>query len=295
MSDSIRLHILNDLHLEATRWGDCPGEGGPPEADLVLLGGDVWHGTLGVEWAAERWPDTPVVYVFGNHEMQGERPEQLLRRAAGVAPGHVHVLDGESVDIQGFRVAGATLWTDFGVAGEEHRGPSMGLAARDRPEYRWPPDPDGWRLTPEETAARFQDAAARLSSIGATARLEGVPLIVVTHHPPLAGDLGLGDPRGGYSATRPLAGCGWVPGLDHGALASDRRDLVELVGAATWVFGHTHRCVDRCVGATRFVSNSRGLTSIGGVERTAFNPNLVLAVPAIPCPAPIDGSPGTGC
>lgn len=64
----MRIRILSDLHRE---FGHVP----LPEvaADVVVLAGDVDRGIKGVVWARQTFPETPVLYVAGNHEHYDER------------------------------------------------------------------------------------------------------------------------------------------------------------------------------------------------------------------------------
>lgn len=59
----MRLHVLSDLHIEFDDFE-------PPEtsADVVVLAGDTHVGVKGIEWAAQAFPDKPILYVPGNHE-----------------------------------------------------------------------------------------------------------------------------------------------------------------------------------------------------------------------------------
>src|SRR6266513_944172 len=85
----MRLRILSDLHLE---FGDCQRP--RPLADVVVLAGDIHHCAARLHWAKRAFPNTPVVYVLGNHEFYGhsipDLTKILKREAKG---GHVHVLE----------------------------------------------------------------------------------------------------------------------------------------------------------------------------------------------------------
>ncbi len=59
----MRLQILSDLHLE---FGDRQRP--RPLADVVVLAGDIHQGKAGLTWAKRNFPNTPVIYVLGNHE-----------------------------------------------------------------------------------------------------------------------------------------------------------------------------------------------------------------------------------
>lgn len=63
-----RLRIFSDLHLEFFAWTPPPAA-----ADVVVLAGDISVGVHGLQWARRQFPDTPVVYVPGNHEFYGAR------------------------------------------------------------------------------------------------------------------------------------------------------------------------------------------------------------------------------
>lgn len=58
----MRLRILSDLHLGRRNYRTPVDR--RTSCDVVVLAGDI--GELpAVEWAARRFPDTPVVYVLG--------------------------------------------------------------------------------------------------------------------------------------------------------------------------------------------------------------------------------------
>ena len=76
----MRMRVLSDLHREF-----CTVDLPDVEADVVILAGDIDCRTKGVVWAKERFPETPVLYIAGNHEFYGERIGRLhekLREAA---------------------------------------------------------------------------------------------------------------------------------------------------------------------------------------------------------------------
>ncbi len=49
----MKIQLLSDLHKEffhdASKWDGL----GETDADVIVLAGDIWTGTKGVEWAAE--------------------------------------------------------------------------------------------------------------------------------------------------------------------------------------------------------------------------------------------------
>ena len=111
-ADAMKLLVLSDLHTEFSDFD-------PPhtDADVVVLAGDIGVGSGGVEWAARKYPNVPVVYVPGNHEFYGYdvRDMDLL---TGAAPANIRVLNDSVCVIDGVRFLGSTIWTDFKFYGE---------------------------------------------------------------------------------------------------------------------------------------------------------------------------------
>ena len=110
----VKIQIMSDLHLEF-------GEFAPPktDADLVILAGDIHVKQHAIVWAQVHF-DCPVVYVCGNHEHYGSSlgrtPRKLKEAAAG---SNVHILHNEAFILDGVRVLGSTLWTDYRQTGNQ--------------------------------------------------------------------------------------------------------------------------------------------------------------------------------
>jgi predicted phosphodiesterase len=248
----VRLHVLSDLHLE---FG--PVALPDVDADAVVLAGDISVGLRGIEWASRAFAGRPILYVPGNHEYYGHTYPRFLEKMRGRALelGVVLLSDG-AVTIGGVRFLGATLWTDFELAGDRR------LAEATAQEVMV--DFKKIRVDPSFRRARPRDA--QLWHVQSRRWLErefGTPhpggTMVITHHAPSSRSLAAARPR---------------PPVDA-AYASDLEELVERSGVDCWVHGHTHRCVDYRLGATRVVSNQRGYPD-EPVER--FNPALVVEV-----------------
>lgn len=62
----MRLRILSDVHLEFGDWTPPP-----VPADVVLIAGDLHKEARGIPWMLRHFPETPVVYLAGNHEFYG--------------------------------------------------------------------------------------------------------------------------------------------------------------------------------------------------------------------------------
>lgn len=68
------------------------------------------------------WPKAEVIYVNGNHDFYGSRREDALaiQRNAAKETG-LHYLENDSVEINGIRFLGYSLWTDFNLFGEDNK------------------------------------------------------------------------------------------------------------------------------------------------------------------------------
>jgi predicted phosphodiesterase len=248
----VRLHVLSDLHLE---FGPVPLP--DVDADAVVLAGDISVGLRGIDWASRTFAGRPILYVPGNHEYYGHTYPRFLEkmRTRALELGVVLLSDG-AVTIEGVRFLGATLWTDYELTGDRRLAEATAQdvmvdfkTIRVEPSFRraGPRDAQLWHIQ----SRRWLERELSTPHTGGT--------VVITHHAPSPRSLDAVRPRHPIDA----------------AYASDLEALVERSGADCWVHGHTHRCVDYRLGATRVVSNQRGYPD-EPVER--FNPALVVEV-----------------
>lgn len=89
----MKIHLLADLHLEFA----------PvviPDADVIVLAGDIDIGVRGIEWALYHFTDRPVIYVLGNHEFYRHDILELKQTINRMAEGtNVRVLENTAVEI----------------------------------------------------------------------------------------------------------------------------------------------------------------------------------------------------
>jgi predicted phosphodiesterase len=250
----VKLNILSDLHLSKGEL-PLPGEG----ADLVILAGDVARPERAIAWASRI--AQPVLYIAGNHEFYGgtieDTPAELKRLAAGT---NVRVLDRDAVVIDGVRFLGATLWTDFLVAGAgEARATAMREAQRlmrDFSVVRMGDVP----FTPEASTVLFAKDAAWLET--RLAEPHHGPTVVITHHAPSARSI---HPR---FAGSPLNAC----------FVSSAERLLDSRRAKLWIHGHTHDSFDYAVNGTRVLCNPRGYAKDGANENALFKADLTVVI-----------------
>jgi Icc-related predicted phosphoesterase len=247
----MQLYVISDIHIEFKDFVPTI-----TAADIVVLAGDIGVGTSGVEWAAEHYPDVPVIYVPGNHEFY-QHDIGIIERLKDAAPANVHVLSNDAFEHGGVRFLGTTLWTDFKFNGKGEAWFSRQTAKsliEDFSSIR-----NGLRLfTPEDSVHLHRDSVHWL--VTELEKKFSGPTIVVTHH--LPSSLSVGKPYKGD----PL----------NPAFASRLEGIIEKYEPDLWIHGHTHVPCDYEVFGTRVVCNPRGYPD----ERNqpAFRPDLVVSI-----------------
>lgn len=255
------IHILSDLHLEFGKL-KLP----KVDADVTVLAGDIGVGLQGIEWALNTIPKhRQVIYVMGNHEFYGQRVMMELWKAARkkVEGTHVHLLENESIEIDGVRFLGCTLWTDFCLFGAGEREAAM-KAALDLNDY-WQilTAHDGYSrhqaklLRPQDTLNLHKQSRAWLDR--ELDHTHDGKTVVVTHTAPHRGSL----------AEK------WAHSQISPCFVSNLPGLVER--ADLWIHGHTHDGFDYRVGKCRVVCNPRGYANSADLN-PEFDPGLVVEV-----------------
>jgi predicted phosphodiesterase len=231
---------MSDLHLELTRGWDLPSGDARPAFDVLVVAGDlITRMERGVAWLKARVADRKVVYVGGNHEFYGTDIDRTVEKARAAAAGsNIHILQNDTVTVDGVTFIGATLWTDFDLFGDaEYAMMAAGESMNDYRKIRL--RNYELRLRPKDTLKRHMESRdfiareLRKSKVG--------PRVVVTHmgpHPDAA--------RRGFERD-----------ISSAAYTSDCSDLMAM-GVDLWIYGHTHETRDIAVGGTRLVTNQKG-------------------------------------
>ncbi len=254
---SVRLRVLSDLHLEFT--------GMSPTAlacDLVVLAGDIHQGCAGLHWARRHFPDLPIAYVPGNHEYYGHDWEVLPGQLAQVAGElGIHLLDRGRVVLDGVRILGCTLWTDYDLFGEQRRAQAMAAAARTLFDYRHIRQ-GGALITPAQTVERHRiDRAWLQAQLDEAPRGRWRQTVVVTHMVPTFRSTA-------QRFQKQLLSAGFASHLDG---------LVAMV--AVWIHGHTHDSYDYQVEGCRVVCNPRGYEKrTKAFENSTFDEQKIIEV-----------------
>lgn len=281
----MKIQLLSDLHLEShPHFQARPA----PGADVLVLAGDIGSYQSGSQLLTLDEPDfglarfsplppsqggagwpVPVVFVPGNHEYDGldfdathDRLQQVCQRLGLIW------LERRSLVMQGVRLLGTTLWTDFesllqmpGLRADSQaqRDKLMDKAFRAANFYlqktggTWRGQPllaEQVRLLALQCQAWLRQALAQ--------PFEG-PTVVITHFAPT---LASTDPR--YGLTPGTAGfCNALDAL--------------LPQAQLWLHGHLHCPVDTVQSGCRIVANPLGYAKKN--EQAGFAPALTIEVP----------------
>ncbi len=280
----MRLFPISDLHLERRRPELIPPPAEP--FDVLACAGDLHEGhpERGLAALLDLARGCPVVLVPGNHERYAPTgdprtaPQLLAALEAEVARlngegARIHLLQrGASCTIDGVRFVGATLWSDWSLAGRW-----LGTDAPERPE-----DPAAYaaaRMTDPVTGSREYlgairnadgtpwqpadamraHAAERADLLAGLARPHDGPTVAITHHP--------ASPRAA-DAYREVPGVPWWVPAFYATTVLD--DLPDAARPDLWISGHFHAGHDMRLGRCRWVANP--------VEGRTFRPDLVVEV-----------------
>jgi len=227
MSDSVKFQLMSDLHME----GNMPLRVvNDHECDVLVLAGDICtpksFPTLTKFFDNVTSEYDVVIYVLGNHELyRWETPNDKSHyeffRVMLKHHKNLVILENETMNYKGLRIAGATLWTDF------DDGYLVPVAAKVMNDYKW-------GLKVSTVYDWFQESYTFLKNCKAD--------VVVTHHAPLEA-----------SVHKRFYG-DMYNGLFHARLD----DLVTELRPHLWMHGHMHNCADYMHGATRVVCNPLG-------------------------------------
>lgn len=281
----MNIQLLSDLHLEAhPHFIPEPA----PGADVLVLAGDVGSYQEGSQLGDEDfglarfsplpqgagWP-TPVLFVPGNHEYDAQDFDAAHHRLRSTCDRlGIIWLERETVELQGVRFIGTTLWSDFDALADHEGSTDLGrrLKLRDkafRAANFYLRKTGGTRHAAPFLAEAMRDHALvcqQWLAEALAAPFEG-PTVAVTHFAP---SLRSADPR--YGLVPGTAGfCNALDGL--------------LPHAQLWLHGHLHAPSDyraqglRADGSPwqcRVVANPLGYARKG--EQAAFQPQCCITL-----------------
>lgn len=269
----MKIQLLSDLHLET----DPTFVASPiPGADLLVLAGDIGSYRQGSKLASNDfglgsyaprngWP-TPVVFVPGNHEYDNldfDEAHERLRELCHALD--IQWLERETCVIDGVRLVGTTLWTDFDALAADTD--TLGVALAKRAKAFRAADFYLEKAQMRRNGAPFMAEQMREQGLACQQWLTDAlrtpfdgPTLAITHFAPT---LASADPR--YGVTPGTAG--FCNALDA---------LLPL--ADCWMHGHLHCAHDYIKDGCRVVANPLGYAKKG--EQADFQPDRLWQVPA---------------
>ncbi len=259
----MKLRILSDLHIEFHPFVIPPL---PDDAATTL----VLAGDVGVIYrrqeleaflraAAARF--RAVVYVLGNHEYyRGQWPAARVALQSWGLPANLHVLERDSVEIDGVCFVGATLWTDFdGASLEVMQGAEQSLYDFHYIDTGTGAQGERIHLRSDDVLEDHRGARAWLHETLAALAARGQRTVLVTHH-----GFALDSIHERFR-DNPL----------NGAFVSDCAALITQTRPLLAIHGHVHNSFDYRLGDTRVIVNPRGYTRRDDTqENPAFDPCL---------------------
>lgn len=270
---NMKIRVLSDLHIEFHPFRIPPAA---HDAETVLvLAGDIGviHRRSELEGflraAAQQF--RAIVYVLGNHEYyRGQWPQALDVLRSWPLPANVHVLERQTVQIDGIVFVGTTLWSDF-EGGNQEVMRAAGQAMNDfhyirRPGNAGNDDDDGARaLTPGDVLEDHYRSRAWLQATLEDLHRRGQRCVVVTHH-----GVSLQSVHADYEGN-----------AFNGAFVSDCEALFRQAAPELIVHGHVHNSFDYPLatarGSCRVVVNPRGYTRRDDTqENPLFDPGLTI-------------------
>lgn len=247
----MNIQLFSDLHIEFGEFEPKIGK-----ADLLVFAGDINVGVKGITWLNSLKTDKPIIYVLGNHEYYKNVYPRLITKAKNeISKANIHLLENDSVSIDGVNFHGCTLWTDFELFGDPRiAGFECQQVLNDFKRIR---------LSPKFSKLRAIDVSAihRKSINWLTQSIEASdgPNVVITHHAPSlnsAPDIYKND-------------------IVTSAYASNLEPLIKKLKPNLWFHGHMHNSSDYFVDDCRVICNPRGYS---GELNPSFNEELLINI-----------------
>jgi predicted phosphodiesterase len=263
----MRVNVISDLHID---FADLTLPGG----DVLILSGDIFEAkrfkkenynpemVLLEHQQEDQRPDRfyrfileecsakyrKVIMVMGNHEHYRFQIQKTYEHIKSQLPDNVHLLEKESLELDGVLFLGATLWTDmnkqdaltmYHMQGAMNDYRQITMLNEEKHVYH--------RLQPEYTVKEHLKTLEYFKNVLTTnCQREGgaLPVVVITHHSPSKLSI---KPK--YEKDV----------LMNGAYSSDLSEFIlDHPEIKVWTHGHTHDTFDYMVGSTRVICNPRG-------------------------------------
>lgn len=241
----MKIQILSDLHLEF-----APYEVVNTDVDLLILAGDIRPGDGSIDFVKQCSNMVRTLFVPGNHEYYGEDFHHLNHRYQENIPDEY--LNLRVKDIDGIRVAGCTLWSNFGLEGVPVSDLlTIPTSINDFFQIGYKGNMFSVRDC-QKLAEHHYNWLDNLPDVD----------IVVTHFSPT------GKSIADQFKANPL----------NAYYCNSYESLITKLDPKLWVHGHTHSSFDYTHDDTRIVCNPRGYCSMYKGENGDFEDQCVIEI-----------------
>lgn len=237
----VNVRIMSDLHLE---FPDVDEQRAfismldPENVDVLVLAGDICTHRLMVDMVSsicQRFENSTVIWVHGNHEYYGTGRETIVARSMELMKQNKNLkwLELGSVELGGIKFLGTTMWFPYDP-GNDYYEYYMN-------DFRVIRGFKGWVYEQNVKARSFLEQELTPNSV------------VITHHLPSMQSVAIRYRL--EKLSREL----------NRFYVSDMEKLIQLKGPLLWIHGHTHDSFDYTIdhvgnttASTRVVCNPRG-------------------------------------
>jgi predicted phosphodiesterase len=203
-----------------------------------------------------------VIYVMGNHEHYGFQYQKTYNHIKEQLPDNIHLLERETLEIDGVLFVGATLWTDMNNHDPMTMLQMKGMMNDYRQITMFNEAKSAYhKLTPERTVEDHIKTKTYFTDVLAKNRAldNPLPVVMVTHHSPSKQST---HPRYKHEVTM------------NGAYSSDLEEFItDNPEIKFWTHGHTHEPFRYMIGQCEIVCNPRGYKGYEG-RAEDFDPTI---------------------
>lgn len=224
----MKIRLISDVHHEFYEDADLYENKGE---DVLVIAGDLNVGFDACSQSLLKFDTADIVYVPGNHEYYKTSTHEFDHKMQKFCVSeHINYLNPDWVSIRGVNFIGATLWTNFrndkiaqlSCAG---RISDFGIISGHTTESA--------RCLYDLHLAYIKHAYAQVCG----------PKVIVTHFLP---------------AVECISEQYRGKDLLNTYFANDLGEYISTLQDTTWLFGHTHDCVDITINTTRLIANPYG-------------------------------------
>ena len=253
----MKIQFASDLHIEfAENWRFLQENPLQVAGDILVLAGDIgflgdqnYHTHPFWDWASENYQQ--VLVVPGNHEFYKFYDLSTMKNGlVGEIRPNIHYYYNKVVNIDGVDFILSTLWSHI----EDNNAASCERYVTDFRRIRYGEEVltyKDFNLEHKKCLNFIKDAVAHSKS---------QTKIVVTHHVP----------------SFQLCAPEFEGSTLNGAFIVELKDYIMNSGIDYWIYGHSHRNINKTIGKTQCVSNQLGY--VFADEHHTFNPGLFITV-----------------